>query len=149
VAQASVGRAEFAAYLLGHRALGEQGADLPGGVVIVVVRSAGGEGCELKDAAGDPVGVDKVLVGRRGEHEARRHLETGPGQLAEVGALAACLVQIAASQLVKVLDVGHDLASLLPGSRDRGIAAGDPVPALHPIVALHLILAMGGPDGAG
>ncbi|CAH0235445.1 hypothetical protein SRABI83_02737 [Arthrobacter sp. Bi83] len=83
--------------------------------VVVLLRRVGGKSGKFQDPRTESVGLDEVSVGGCGEHEAPWHMKPCLGEFAEVGSLASGFLHVAAPELVKVLDVGHDRASLLPG----------------------------------
>ena len=100
-AQLLAGGQQFACHLVRDRG-GEQGADAGRRIVRPLRVGEGGED-PLADAGGGD--VRPVRVG--GEHDAGRDRQAGPGQLAEVRALAARERQIAAPDVGQLPEVPH------------------------------------------
>ena len=112
----AVGLAQLPGDVLRQHASGEQRADALRGGVVAGSLCTGRKRGKFENPRCEAVGPDEVQrVGCGGQHEAGRNGKSCLRKLSEVGALSAGRADVAAPHLVKVLDVGHDRASLLPG----------------------------------
>ena len=121
-AQLLAGGQQFACHLVRDRG-GEQGADAGRRTVRPLRVGEGGED-PLADAGGGD--VRPVRVG--GEHDAGRDREAGPGQLAEVRALAARERQIAAPDIGQLPEVPHGTSVDLPSDKMPPQGSGSATP---------------------